>query len=185
MEVSSKNPSQMIFKQPISSQIVLKDQPILKKKSEYLEKLHFQNILTLEDGFSDLKPFRTVLNLFPKNWYFKPWDLHKPQSFYQSILETTGSAKFKHFKKDETQLHPSYSTCTIQRIIHPSEWGPELHKGKPFPADLYTRNIHCGLFNYWDYQQAWYNAFFIQNESQTHSWLFFFDREFQTTKLPF
>ena len=67
MEISSKNPSQMIFKQPISSQIVLKDQPILKKKSEYLEKLYFQNILTLEDGFSELKPFKTVLRLFPKN----------------------------------------------------------------------------------------------------------------------
>ena len=66
MEISIKNPSQTISKQ-ISSQIVLKDQPILKKKSEYLEKPKFQNILTLEDGFADLKSSKTVLNLFPKN----------------------------------------------------------------------------------------------------------------------
>ena len=71
MEISSKTPSQMISK-PISSQIVLKDQPILRTKLEYLEKPNFQNILTLEDGFADVRPFKTVLRLFPKNWYFKP-----------------------------------------------------------------------------------------------------------------
>ena len=77
MVISTKNPSRMISKL-ISSQIILKDQPILRTKSEYLEKPNFQNILTLKDGFAELKPFKTVIRLFPKNQYFKPWDLHKP-----------------------------------------------------------------------------------------------------------
>ena len=132
----------MIFK-PISSQIILKDKPVLRIKSEYLEKPNFQNNLTMKDGFYDQKPSKVVLKLFPKNWFYKPWDLLKTQSFYQSVLEITGSVKIKHFKKDGKNLHPSYSTCTIQKILHPTKWGPELHKTKPFPLSLESRVPHC------------------------------------------
>ena len=86
----------------------------------------------MEDGFFDKKPSKVVSKLFPKNWFYKPWDLSKPQSFYQAVLETTSSAKFKYFKKDDKNPHPSYSTCTIQKIIYPIEWSSELHRSKSF-----------------------------------------------------
>ena len=67
----------------------------------------------MEDGFSDQKPSKAVSKVFPKNWFYKPWDLSKTQSFYQSVLETIGYVKIKHFRKDEKNPHPSYSTCTL------------------------------------------------------------------------
>ena len=66
VEIFENNPSQMIFKL-VSSQIILKDKQVLRSKSEYLEKSNFQNILTMEDGFSDKKPSKAVSKFFSKN----------------------------------------------------------------------------------------------------------------------
>ena len=66
MAISVKNPSQMIFKIG-PSRIVLQHNPVLRLKSEYLEKPNFQNILTMEDGFYDQKSSKAVSKLFPKN----------------------------------------------------------------------------------------------------------------------
>ena len=43
---------------------------------------------------------------------------------------------------------------------------------------------HCLFFSYWDYQQAWYNTFFIQNPKKSHSWLFFFNSKITVQSLP-
>ena len=80
-----------------SSQIVLSQPSPSKKTSDWFDKTHFQNILSLEDGFYHADPFQAISKFFPKGWFFKPWDLTKPQSYYQSILEITDSVKLKHF----------------------------------------------------------------------------------------
>jgi hypothetical protein len=36
------------------------------------------------------------------------------------------------------------------------------------------------FYSYWDYQQAWFNAFFLQN----NSWLFYFNNLIKTSNLP-
>ena len=141
-----------MFSKPASSQFILKEKQVLKLSLNYLEKMNFQNILTIEEDFYDKKPSKVVSKIFPKDWFFKPWDILKLQSFYQVVLKSTGSAKFKHFKKNEKNLHPSYSTCIIQKIIHPIEWSSELYRLKPFPPDLHTRINHFQFFNYLDYQ---------------------------------
>ena len=43
---------------------------------------------------------------------------------------------------------------------------------------------HCLTYSYWDYQQAWYNTFFIQNPKKSHSWLFFFNSKITVQSLP-
>ena len=43
---------------------------------------------------------------------------------------------------------------------------------------------HCLTYSYWDYQQAWYNTFFIQNPKKSHSWLFFFNSKITVHSLP-
>ena len=70
----------------------------------------------MEDGFYHSDPFHAVSKNFPKGWFFKPWDLSKPQPYYQSILEITESVKFKHFFLSETHSEPVYSTATILKI---------------------------------------------------------------------
>ncbi|KAH9727845.1 hypothetical protein KPL70_008824 [Citrus sinensis] len=60
-------------------------------------------------------PFQSISKFFPKGWFFKPWDLTKPQSYYQSILEITESVKFKHFFLDKAHPEPAYSEGKIER----------------------------------------------------------------------
>ena len=127
----------------------------------------------MEDGFYLSDPFQAITKIFPKGWFFKPCDLSKHQSFYQSILEFTESVKFKHFFLSESHHEPAYSTATILKVLSPKQWGDQLHKPKTFPVNFQMRLNHCLYFSYWDYQQAWYNTLFIQNPKKTHSWLFF------------
>ena len=105
----------------------------------------------MEDGFYHSDPFQAISKIFPKGWFFKPWDLSKSQSFYQSILEFTESVKFKHFFLSEAHYEPAYSTATILKVLNPNQWGDQLHKPKTFLANFQRRLNHCLSFSYWDY----------------------------------
>ena len=129
----------------------------------------------MEDGFYHSDPFQAISKIFPKGWFFKPGDLSKPQSFYQDIIEFTEYVKFKHFFLSESHSEPAYSTITILKVLSPKQWGDKLHKLKTFPVNFQKTLNHYLFFSYWDYQQAWFNTFFIQNPKTTHSWLFFFN----------
>ncbi|KAH9681568.1 hypothetical protein KPL71_027019 [Citrus sinensis] len=141
-----------------SSQIVLSQPTPSKKTSDWFDKAHFQNIISMEDGFYHSDPFQSISKFFPQDWFFKPWDLTKPQSYYQSILEITDSVKFKHLFLSKTHSEPAYSTATILKVLSPNQWGDLLHNFKTFPLDFETRLPHCRSFSHWDYQQAWYNT---------------------------
>ena len=54
--------SQIILSQPIPS----------KKTSDWYDKTHFQNVLTMEDGFYYTDTFQAISKFFPKGWFFKP-----------------------------------------------------------------------------------------------------------------
>ncbi|KAG5253016.1 CTV [Salix suchowensis] len=143
-----------------------------KAKSKYFEKPKIQNIWTIEDGFPNHNVHATTASIFPKNFHFKSWDISKSQSFYENILQVTGSVTFKHFFKHPSHPDPAYSTCTIQRIISPDKW------------NIQKQNPHFPPYTYWDYEQAWFNAFLIQNQGNSHSWLFFFNTSIDTSSLP-
>ena len=138
-----------------SSQIVL-SQPT-QKTSVWFDKAHSQNILTIEDGFYHSDPFQTLTKFFPKGWFFKSWDLTKPQPYYQSILEATELVKCKHFFLSDSHSEPAYSTATILKVLSPNQWGDQLHKFRSFPPNFQMRLPHCLVYSYWDYQQAWFN----------------------------
>jgi hypothetical protein len=124
-----------------------------KKKSKYIFKTTFQNILTMEEGFYHEDPSIAASKIFPQNWYYKPWNLAKPQSYYATILEITNFVKFKHFKihSDHTEL--AYSTCIIHKVIHPTEWGQPLHQPVFFPMHFRTNPQNFNTtYTYWDYQ---------------------------------
>ena len=164
-----------------SSQIVLSQSKT--ETTKFLPKNTIQNILTVEDGFYHKDPFFTLQLHFPKNWFFKPWDLSKPREFYQTILEFTGSAEFKHFYHKGSH-DPSYSTCKILKVLHPQEWGQELFRPKAFPINFQTKLDFCRTFSYWDYEQAWFNTFLTQNTYKNHSWLFFLSDHANVSKFP-
>ena len=101
-----------------SSHIVLSQSKV--KASEFQTKSTFQHILTVEDGFYHKDYLFSLQNHFPKNWFYKPWDLSKLQEYYQTILEFTGSIDFKHFFHKGSP-EPSYSTCKILKVLHPKD----------------------------------------------------------------
>jgi hypothetical protein len=72
-----------------------------------------------------------------------------------------------------------------KKIIHPSDWKQALHKEILFPTSfqviLYN---HSCFYNYWDYQHAWFNTFFLQNSKGSYSWLFYFNNSINILKLP-
>ena len=55
-----------------SSQLVLSQPTLSKKTSDWSDKTHFQNILTMEDDFYHTDPFQAISKFFPKGWFFKP-----------------------------------------------------------------------------------------------------------------
>ena len=69
-----------------SSQIIISQSKLSQKSSDLINKTYHQNVLSMEDGFYHSDPFQAITKILPKGWFFKPWDLSKPQSFYQSIL---------------------------------------------------------------------------------------------------
>jgi hypothetical protein len=110
----------------------LQQTSFLKIKSKYIFKTTFQNILTMEEGFYHENPSIAASKNFPPKWYYKPWNLAQPQSYYATILEITDSVKFKHFKLHSDHIEPAYSTCIIHKVIHPKDWGQPLHQPLSF-----------------------------------------------------
>ena len=107
--------------------------------------------IEVENGFNDINPWEIIRKYYPENWYFAPKDLLKPQDYYNSILEETGSVKIKHnFDKNHKEII-AYSSIQIKRVIHPKDWPT---------SNLYTALIfknlkkYCTSYNYFDYIDA-------------------------------
>ncbi|KAG8654294.1 hypothetical protein MANES_05G118701v8 [Manihot esculenta] len=137
-------------------------------------KLAFEFEIEVEHGFNNINPWEVIRKYYPENWYFTPKNILKPQDYYQSILEETGSVKVKHnFDKNHKEII-AYSSIQIKSVMHPKDW--------PAPS-LYTEIAFKKLkrystsYNYFDYVDAWTNIFSIQNPTTTHSWLIYFDQQ--------
>jgi hypothetical protein len=137
----------------------------------------------MEKGFYHENPSIAASKIFPPNWYYKPWNLAKPQSYYATILEITNFVKFKHFKLHSDHTKPTYSTCIIHKVIHPKDWGLTSTSHLPYTLPYKPQDFNT-LYTYWDYQQAWFNAFLLQNQNHSHSWLFYFYSVMNTTNVP-
>lgn len=180
--INSESSSKNFVSKEEHSQLILSQSKL--PQSGFFEKERFQNVVSVEKGFYSSDPQTVLLNIFPKGWHFKPWDLSKPHSYYRSILELTDSIKIKdHFLEGDT-ICPAYSTCKILSVLPPVAWGQDLHKSKSFPAMFKTSYKHSRTFSYWDYQQAWFNTFLIQNDKFSHSWLFHFEASFNGSTVP-
>jgi len=112
--------------------------------------------------------------MFSKNFNFVPYDNLKTIDFYEKILSETKSVSFKHFRQNgEIQ----YSTARIHRIINPVEWPSNpYHCLKLETNPMEAQPSHRIQYNYYDYKQAWWNAFYRSNQNNSHTWLIFFDK---------
>lgn len=53
-----------------------------------------------------------------------------------------------------------------------------------FPSSIQIQYPHLPSYTYWDYEQAWFNTFLLQNPGYSHSWLFYFNTSIDTTNFP-
>ena len=114
--------------------ISLQQTSFQKIKSKYIFKTTFENILTMEEGLYHENPSIAASKSFPPNWYYKHWNLAKPQSYYAAILEIINYVKFKHFKLHSDHTEPTYSICIIHKVIHPIDWGQPYINLSPSPC---------------------------------------------------
>ena len=70
-EISKISQNIVLSGESSSSQIVLSQPKLSKKPSDWINKTHFQNVLTMEDGFYHPDLFQAISKIFPKGWFFK------------------------------------------------------------------------------------------------------------------
>ena len=128
-----------------------------------------------EEAFLLQKPFHCCFQNCSSKLALQTLEFSQTIILLCCYLDITNSVKFKHFKLHFDHTDPTYSTCIIHKVIYPKDWGQPLHQPLSFPTHLriYFQDFNTS-YMYWDYQQAWFNAFFLQNQNHNHSWLFYF-----------
>jgi len=74
-------------------------------------------------------------------------------------------------------LHASFTKLSILKI------GDNPYINLSLPYTLSSQDFNTS-YTYWDYQQAWFNAFLLQNQNHSYSWLFYFHSVMNATNLP-
>ena len=92
----------------------------------------------------------------------------------------TGFVKIKHNADKFSNLDLAFSTYHIYKILTVKQWD-----GNPNFSRECSKPSKPKIFNYWDYQRAWFNAFLIQNKDFHHSGMFYFPSKHQLPSFPF
>jgi hypothetical protein len=118
-----------------------------------------------------------VTKVFPPGWDFMPEEKNKSQKFYEFILVDSGSVILSHTpcKFDPDLKRIAFSKCTIKNFLSPAQWNYNPWQGRKF-----SQPFHPQTYNYFDYQKAWYNTFYLQNDRYQHSWFFIFAKFIQS-----
>jgi hypothetical protein len=124
-------------------------------------------------------PRQVVSHMFPPGWNFQPEHPHKSQTFYEFILVDTNSILLTHCKCSFDTTRTAYSKCLIKQVISPFQWN-----GHPCNTRSFSKKFTPQEYNYYDYQNAWYNALYSQNDRFQHSWFFYFDKYLNIQNLP-
>jgi hypothetical protein len=102
--------------------------------------------------------------MFPPGWNFQPEHPHKTQTFYEFILVDTNYVLLTHNKCKWDSSRTAFSKCVIKNVISPFQWN-----GSPWATRKLSQDFSPKYYNYYDYQNAWYNAFYFQNDRFQHS----------------
>ena len=116
--------------------------------------------------------------MFPPGWNFQPEHSHKTQTFYEFILVDTNSVLLTHNKCKWDSSRTAFSKCVIKNVISPFQWN-----GSPWATRKLSQDFYPQYYNYYDYQNAWYNAFYFQNDRFQHSWFFYFEKRLEIQNL--
>ncbi|CAK8533945.1 unnamed protein product [Lathyrus sativus] len=97
------------------------------------------------------------------------------------LLTVTESVTITHhYQNNNPESFINFSKCHINKILLPREWGlnPNAEKAIRIAEGKYI------YFNYWDYVQAFTQAFYYQNPKNKHSWFFSINEEMVNKPIP-
>ncbi|CAL5361504.1 unnamed protein product [Camellia sinensis] len=88
---------------------------------------------------------------------------------YEQILTELASVQFQHHLADpnRTASPINYSKATIQNIVPIQAWGMHPHVTRTL--DIRSKESR---YSYWDYIDAFSQAFYYMNPPRSHSWFF-------------
>ena len=144
----------------------------LPNKSKYITKPNSSiPICYVEYDFQTTQdPTQMAKTLFPETHHDKLTDPFKTQKFHELILVDTQSIQVKHYPDKDDPNEITHSIIQILKVLLSSDF-ESIKK-------LIKLSIQFNpqTFTYWDYQLAWYKAFWYKNHSGSHSWMFYFKR---------
>jgi len=143
--------------------------PPPKSTNNYISKNKFLTVLQMEPEFWDKNPFKATAKAFPQGFHFRPTSISKTRKFYEFILIDTNSVSIKHFKDPKDPNLNTHSTIQIMKVLQPRHFGSNLNQPKKFSAPFDPVG-----YTYWDYNDAWTNVFWHENNKFKHSWLIYF-----------
>ena len=118
------------------------------------------NVFPIEQQIAHIQnPRQVVSQMFPPSWYFQPEHPHKSQTFYEFILVFTNSILLTHSKCRWDSSRIAFSKCLIKNVLSPFQWNGHPCNTRKFSQEFYPQD-----YNYYDYQTAWYNVFYFQND---------------------
>ena len=144
-------------------------QPKQNPPTTYKAKNCFIPTIQMEPEFWDNNPYKVPSKIFPPDFHFKPISNSKTRQFYEFILVDTDSVSIKHHKDPKDPKTITHSTIQILKVLSPLNFGKD-----PNAITKFSQNFNPIGFNYWDYQLAWTNVFWLQNKTNRHSWLIYF-----------
>ena len=157
----------------VRSKKSIKEALIAKPKLNFTE-LHtllaYSSIMTLDyeyvnwmtDPYYIAGRFMTLDNAFL-------YSGNKDREYYENILVETDSVKFQRFFNfNSDHKDPQYSKALILRVISAKDWGLNLTIPRTLRKTPYTE------YNYFDYIDAWNNAFLYEAINLKHTWFFQF-----------
>ena len=100
--------------------------------------------------------------VFPPDCLFISNHPFKDRKFYEPILIDSNSVDSNHCFDPTDSKKINYSKFKILKVLTPSDLNQNIYSPKYFS--------HRGAiksYNYLDYQNAWYNVFFIRAFSQS------------------
>jgi hypothetical protein len=138
------------------------------------------NIFPVEQQIAHIQnPTQVVFQMFSPGWYFQLEHHYKTQTFYEFILVDTNSILLTHNKCKWDSSRTVFSKCVIKNVISPLQWN-----GSPWDQRKFSQTFSPPSYNYYDYQNAWYNAFYFQNDRFQHSWFFYFEKHLEIQNHP-
>ena len=114
-------------------------------------------------------PISLVKYYCPPNHYYIPTSTSHTLQFYRDILLKTHSVTITPIMDKKEPSKIIFHKLFIVHIISLADW-------RDFPYIYH--NIDNTVFNYYDYQDAWYHIFYHQNKTFIHSWFLNFDHKF-------